>query len=450
MFSASPLALSLAAGLGLGIAYTLSPLTVWVTAGFLVMLRYAGRDLPSHERRWLLGLLGVAFLLRVAAIGALFLGHAHDSQSAGILFGDEAYALTRSWRMRNVLLDIPQLKYDYMTAYEDYGRSSFLWVMTYLQVLAGPAPYGLRVLNVAMFLGAVLLLFRMARLAFGSFAAFSGAVVLLFLPTLFFWSISLLKEPFYFVLTVLVLAAAVSAAQATTWRTRILSVTVAIVALWALRDLRAGALTLAVSGLVGGITTAIVSRRPWRLAAASAAALIAAIVALATPAPRQVVLGNIDRAAAMHAGHVFTVGHAYKLLDEAFYVFPDAAPRFALTPSEAGRFVVRAGFAYLFAPLPWQMATAGELAYLPEQLLWYLLVLLAPIGLVAAFRRDRFVASLLFAYLLPTAVVVALTTGNVGTLIRHRTLIIPYLVWVSCLGFAVTFGRFGAPEVPAR
>jgi hypothetical protein len=79
--------------------------------------------------------------------------------------------------------------------------------------------------------------------------------------------------------------------------------------------------------------------------------------------------------------------------------------------------------------------------YLPEQLLWYLLIVLALFGAAEAVRRDRVLGSLLIAYVLPTAAIVALTTGNVGTLIRHRTLIVPYLVWISALGVAALLRR---------
>ena len=113
---------------------------------------------------------------------------------------------------------------------------------------------------------------------------------------------------------------------------------------------------------------------------------------------------------------------------------PTANRDFDLTPGQAARFVVRAVISYIVMPLPWQMETRGELSYLPEQLFWYMLLLLAPFGAIVAVRRDPIVGSLLIAYVLPTAAVVALTTGNVGTLIRHRTLIAPYLVWVSALG----------------
>jgi hypothetical protein len=166
--------------------------------------------------------------------------------------------------------------------------------------------------------------------------------------------------------------------------------------------------------------------------------LMAAVVAAAVLAPplRSRALDLVAQAATANAGHVFTVGHGYKLLDDEFYVVPGAKPRFDLDLPEALRYVLRAAASYLVVPLPWQMATRGELVYLPEQIFWYGVLILAPVGAIAAARRNRIAASLLVAYLVPTAVVVAMTTGNVGTLIRHRTLIVPFVVWLGALGLA--------------
>ena len=47
----------------------------------------------------------------------------------------------------------------------------------------------------------------------------------------------------------------------------------------------------------------------------------------------------------------------------------------------------------------------------------------------------------LIGAVLPTAVAVALTTGNVGTLIRHRTLVVPYLIGISLVGADVLLRR---------
>src|SRR6185295_17538653 len=176
-----------------------------------------------------------------------------------------------------------------MTAYEDYGRSSYLWVMTYLQVLTGPAPYGLRVLNAALFLGAVLLLFRLTRRAFGPFPAFAGLAVLLALPTLFFWSISLLKESIYLVVSVVVLASAIEVTHAHTWRARSALALAGAVGLWALRDLRAGAVVLALAGLAAGSLVVLIARvgRPALIGGAALAVPFAVFAIIATVEPAQ-------------------------------------------------------------------------------------------------------------------------------------------------------------------
>src|SRR5262249_4047611 len=49
----------------------------------------------------------------------------------------------------------------------------------------------------------------------------------------------------------------------------------------------------------------------------------------------------------------------------------------------------------------------------------------------------------LVGYALPTTAALALTNGNVGTLLRLRGLVIPYLLWISAVGFAAMIGAAG-------
>jgi hypothetical protein len=46
-------------------------------------------------------------------------------------------------------------------------------------------------------------------------------------------------------------------------------------------------------------------------------------------------------------------------------------------------------------------------------------------------------------YALPTAIALALTNGNVGTLLRLRGLVVPYLLWISAVGFFAVLGTLG-------
>jgi hypothetical protein len=163
------------------------------------------------------------------------------------------------------------------------------------------------------------------------------------------------------------------------------------------------------------------------------------------------VVHSLESTAKTHTGHVFTVGHAYKLLDDGFYFNPQtpAASTLTLDAGQSARYVLRAAISFLVVPAPWQLASLREVAFLPEQLLWYGVLILLPVGVAAGFRRDPVITCLLVGYVLPTAAVLALTNGNVGTLLRLRGLVTPYLVWLSAIGFCASLqllahGRRGA------
>ncbi|HVZ22638.1 MAG TPA: hypothetical protein VG871_16305 [Vicinamibacterales bacterium] len=436
-------------GLAAGALYTVSPLTAWCIALTAIVLTLAGRGLPSSERRTLAIILVAALALRLAAIGALFLVNTpkHDDESVAMLSGDEAYGLSRALRARDVLTGAPVTQYDYFVVNDEYGRNSYVTMLTGVELLFGPTPYGMRLLNTLLFTVAAILLFRAARSAFGPLPAFGGLVVMMFLPTFFVWSISLLKEPLYLLGTTLTITGAIAALRRGPARTRALGLAGVAAGVAMVGDLRTGAIPLALLGLACGLVGAVFFSVPTRVRLASlATAIVIVLVVGARPAAQQRAISALEATAKTHAGHVFTVGHAYKLLDEGFYVNPTtaAASTLTLTPAEAGRYVIRAGVSFLAVPWPWQLASTRELQYLPEQVAWYVLIVLLPIGIVAGLRRDGVATAMFAGYTLPTAAALALTNGNVGTLLRLRGTVTPYLIWLSAVGFCAALQHFAA------
>jgi len=297
----------------------------------------------------------------------------------------------------------------------------------------------MRLLNTLFFVVAAILLFRLTRSAFGPLPAFGGLAVLLFLPTLFAWSISLLKEPLYLLVTAVVLTGVAGAARGRAWPLRLLAALGAIAALAIARDLRPAAVPLILAGLGLGIAAFLFLSSPLRVRVAVVAVAALAIVAvMARSSAPQRLSTALDAAAKTQTGHVFTVGHSYKLLDAGFYFIPvtPVQSTWSLTPDEAARYIVRSAVSFIVVPWPWQFASMRELLYLPEHVLWYVMAALFLVGLVAGWRRDRFVTMLLAGYMIPTAAAIALTNGNVGTLLRLRGIVIPYVIWVSAVGFA--------------
>jgi hypothetical protein len=225
---------------------------------------------------------------------------------------------------------------------------------------------------------------------------------------------------------------AVGLARAAGWWARARSLVGIAVLAAVLETIRTGGAALTVASIACGFAVAVLITRPRLMLAVVFAAPIVAGAILSRPAVQLRVYTAVQAAALQHAGHIATPGYVYKLLDERFYEERAAADDMRF--DEAGRFLVRAVTRYVTVPLPWEAQSPSALTFLPEQIVWYGLAVLAPIGLIFSCRRDALVAALLFGYAAVAAVSVALVSGNVGTLIRHRGLALPYLVWLSAVG----------------
>jgi len=442
---------SIAGGLIVAALFTVTPLTVCVAAAAAAILPVFIRELAREERRWITAIVATALIARLIGVGALFMRNLpyHDDQFVGATTGDEAYAMSRALRTRDILLGTPTGKYDYFVAFDEYGRNRYVKALTAAQVFFGPTPYSLRLANMLLFTTAALLLFRLSRRAFGPLPAGGGLLVVLFWPTLFAWSISLLKESLYFCLGAVILTASIGVLRGRRWRSRAAGLAAGAAAAVLVQDLRPATLALIGTGLALGFGAylATTSRRVFAVAATIVAVLLA--LTLSRSAVEARLTREIESAAKTHTGHVFTIGHDYKLLDAGFYLNPQTpvSSTLTLTRDEAARFVLRGLGSFLVVPLPWQLQSTRELAYLPEQLAWYVVVLLLQIGVIAGYRRDRLVTCMLVGYSVPTAVTLALTNGNVGTLLRLRGLVIPYLVWHSVVGVCAALDTLGRKDI---
>ena len=434
----------------MGFLYTLSPVGVWCGVGVVGLFTWAGTGLPDRERRWLLSLLAVALGLRLLVVIGLFLLTDPDQRPLVSFFfdGDGLYLKQRSMFFRNWWLDVPIHQADLHVAFLDYGWTGYIYVLAYLQYLLGPAPFGVHLFNILLFLTASVALYRLVRTAYTPAAALVGLTLLLFLPTLFAWSISALKESFHLFVGTAALIAAVGIVRGR-GRLQLLAVVGLVAAMGVLATIRGGAFEIMAAGLAGGMLVRVLTLKKW-VVVATLVCLGAGLFAVSRSPDLQTrvtdpVTTILRTTATRHLGHTFTQGHNYKLLDDSYYRryyrdgdtlhlmrYPDLAAM--LTPGELTRYVVRSAVAFLVVPLPWDAVSWSELILVPQQVAWYLMVPLALVGVVAGFRRDVLVTLLLVSCIVVAAVPIGLSNGNIGTLVRHRDTVVPFIVWLSGLG----------------
>jgi 4-amino-4-deoxy-L-arabinose transferase-like glycosyltransferase len=422
-----------------GVIYALSPLTVWFAAAMYALHRYATAGLDADERRWMTALLVVAVGLRVAAVAGLFVVTDHSKVPFGIFFGDEASYIRRSMWLGNVALRIPTHVADFIYAFDESGWTSHLYVLAFLQVLSGPSPYGVHLVGIAMYLAGAVVLYRTIRPSFGRTPALGGLAFLLFLPSLFAWSISALKEPLYFLFTACSVACAFEAARNPRWTIKAASLLVVVLLVAALQTIRDQGGVLTGGGIAAGFLIGWIVSRPRVLIALVVALPIATAAWLSRPTNEVAAYLALQRAARQHWGHVETQGRVYTLLDPRFY--GDISTVSDMRFRDSARYVVRAFERYITVPWPWEAQSTAALLAVPEQVVWYLLVLLLPAGVIASCRRDPMLTGLLLGTALVSIVAIALTSGNIGTLVRHRSLAMPYLVFLSAAGLCELLSR---------
>ena len=278
----------------------------------------------------------------------------------------------------------------------------------------------------------ILALYRVARVSYGGVVAIGGLAVLLFLPSLGLWSISVLKEPISVLIIAAELIGSVAIVRAPRWWQKAAALLLVAGGGAAMESLRTGGALTAAAGMFGGVLLAFVLSRGRRVAIAMIVVPVAICGIAGLPMVRERALAKVRDAAVYHAGHVATPGYSYQLVHPGYYANREGLR--SMPPDEAGRFVVKAVVAYFAQPLPWEMRSRAMLAYMPEHMLWYVMALLLPLGVLAGIRRDVVLTSMLASHAAAAILIVAVSSGNIGTLIRHRATALPYLVWLAALG----------------
>lgn len=422
-----------------GVAYAFSPATLWFGVAMWALHRYATRGVDADERRWLVAILAVAVLLRVAAVAGLFVTTNHAQTPFAVFFGDEEFYIRRSIWLRNIALGVPTHRADLVYAFDDSGWTSHMYVLAFAEVLFGPSPYGVHLIGITMYLFAAVMLFRLIRPAFGRAPALLALLLVLFLPSLFAWSISALKEPLYFLMTVSAISLTIALVRHPNWALKLLALASIAGIVFTLETVRTAGSVLSGAGLLFGLLLTWVVRRPKVIVATMIAVPILTGLALQSPKRQIQLYSAVKTAAHQHWGHVQTPGWVYPMLDERYY--QDVSTLDDLGFVDEARFLVRAFERYVTVPLPWEVRSTTALAYMPEQLIWYCVVALLPFGIVYSLRRDALLASLLLGVAAVAVTVIALLSGNVGTLIRLRVLSIPYVASISMVGLCELLAR---------
>jgi hypothetical protein len=199
---------------------------------------------------------------------------------------------------------------------------------------------------------------------------------------------------------------------------------------------------MAIAGLVTAVALRVATMRVWLTIATLTMAVVGVLLLFQTPVLQHYVIHAVRAPAVSHLSNVFTTGYGYHLLDAYFYSrWVQGNDLSLMTFDETLRYIGRAYLSFALTPLPWEATSPWALAFLPQQLCWIAAVLLGVVGVTDGARRDTWATCVLCGYSIISAGVISMASGNIGTFIRMRDMVVPFVLCLSALGFCVVTAR---------
>jgi hypothetical protein len=330
------------------------------------------------------------------------------------------------WNYERVL----QLEFHGVLPPVKYQTGAYTYFIGFLYALFGYSPLLGRLINIVLSSVSAFLVMRVAADQVGRRGARLAFFLVLFWPSMFLFSLSLLRD------------------------TAILLLIVVVV--WSVQRFVRGT-PVALFGLFGAIMLIGILRRQaallliailvlwasWYLLRLRRVLILGVVIGVFTvglgQTPHDLKDAIIRYPIRQHAGFLDSGGIHYNILPlhvterrpmQLKYLLP-------LTWSEVVVIYFRGVGHYMTEPWPSHLKTLKLKAIFPQMFLWYTCLALAVPGMLACWRQRRTMAVFLMLFLVVFISLFGLSESNIGILIRHRDMITPAILLLAVLGLDV-------------
>src|SRR3989338_1290031 len=135
----------------------------------------------------------------------------------------------------------------------------------------------------------------------------------------------------------------------------------------------------------------------------------------------------------------YYVKSQYKIYPDRFYNKNISIYRSPITLNELFiSYLIGMSYHY-FSPFPWELSTKNMLIGYIQMPVIYLLLPFITIGIIIGFRHHKreTMAYLFFIFIISS--IVAMASGNVGSLFRHRDMVMPFFIAFGAIGLTKIF-----------
>ena len=318
-----------------------------------------------------------------------------------------------------------------------YGYSGFTYLLGTVYYFLGPLKFSPRLLNCLMGVGASIFIFYIVKDIFGKGPAKLSAILTVFTPSLFLWSITFLKDiPFIFLGCIMLWS--FLRLQKTKRALCLFILFTSILAQYTLRP----SLPVVFIMMAFILSYFIVSEISWKKKIIIFLCLLIVIVPLLHRINFKIIVSNQMTGILNYTrGIVGTGGSIYKIFDEKYYRGGSMSHSNYISYIDFTKGFFKGWLYFLLVPFPWRVYTKLLLISYPQIILWYLLIPFVFIGMVMAFRYKWRESFIIFAYIIIFGSIIVTHSGNIGTAFRHRDMLTPFFLIFGSLGLMKILGK---------
>lgn len=430
-------------GVVIGIWLTLSGGTFFVLAYVFIIFCFLNYHIPKEDRNFILKVIIFGLLARLFLAAAYYYFWLLPGNMDILGPDGEAYS-QRGWYISRLLLnhnpyEVPISRefifsnYSSMVEYYKhllppvgiYQAGVFTYSMGILYAIFGYAPLMIKLINSALSVLTAVTIYFISREIFNSKVGKASMVLIIFLPSIFLFSATALKDSaVIFLLTFLI------------WlivkfqKTKNIMIFGIVLAMPFLVDSLRSRMTYPLLLLVS--LSLLLSLRINFLKKLIIAVSVL-IFAVSIPSFRNIAKRTLDpeNFFSAHIGYINTPGNNYK-------IFPDRCYKngrlVGAGPIEITEATIRGIFHFLYEPLPNRVKDNISLFAFFQSALQYLFVPFIVIGFFIGLKYRGYEMIPIAVFFLIFIPLIALSEGNVGTVFRHRDMLMPFFIMLGIVG----------------
>lgn len=411
---------------------TIAPFIIFCSSlflGIILILLTAKKDAG-----FLLNLFFLAFLSRIITASLvynfLYLQRGIGLFGDGWSYSETGYSITQMWLAGIRDTNVIAAKIMKITTSGNLGPYDFWNGMVYL--FTGKSPLSLLFINCLAGSLALVFIYYIAEELAGEKAARISAILTAFWPSLFTWSMQNLKEP----ISILCVAVLIWAIVSLRIRFRIYPI-VAIIAASMILKLFRGVSFFAFYVLTLPFALLLPLIKKDKHFFIMIVMLFIVIVLLALNTMKQH-LSYLFSLSGHNIGDASPIEWIYTMRGyrsygrTAFLTNLDFTNNFTLL-----LFIPAASVIAWLAPFPWQVGSSLQIMAVPEMLMYYALLPATFLGVKFIIRHKIKEGGILVVYIFIMMLILAFVEGNIGSLFRHRSMVLPFMFILVGIGWQI-------------